>query len=425
MDTATPAGPITSPHPGSSSDAPGRRFGGRRRRGPAVTLAALAALAVSTVTAGCGGGSSGSGDGQAAGASGAAPRSGSAAVAVAVSVTADGCSASPASVPAGPVSFTVRNVDADDVSEIELSRAGDDDILASRENLMPGSTRTFSVRLAAGSYSLGCEGAKNEAGPLAVTGSAAAPTLSAAQQAIATSYHTYAVGQAGQLVTKTKVFTDAIRAGDMTAAMNAYGPAHLIYENIEFVGDHVDDGKLDMAIDARETAAQEGDGDQTEWTGFHRLEKMLWGDRSLTGAAPLATRLDTDIAAFRDLLGSHSFTPVELANGAAASIDETLEVHLPALEDHYSHTGLWDVAGKVESANQIFTLLRPTVEQADNGLAEQVQTELTGITGKLATLRTGDRYIDYSTVADPDRKALIATATRLDDALSKVPALVV
>ena len=34
-------------------------------------------------------------------------------------------------------------------------------------------------------------------------------------------------------------------------------------------------------------------------------------------------------------------------------IDEMLEVHLPALEDHYSHTGPWDVAGKIESANQI------------------------------------------------------------------------
>jgi len=60
------------------------------------------------------------------------------------------------------------------------------------------------------------------------------------------------------------------------------------------------------------------DGDQTEWTGFHRLEKMLWGEKSLTGAAPLAARLDTDVASFRDLLGSHAFTPVELANGAAA-----------------------------------------------------------------------------------------------------------
>lgn len=44
-------------------------------------------------------------------------------------------------------------------------------------NLKPGTSRTFSLRLPAGSYCLVCEGANNETGPLTVTGSAATPTV--------------------------------------------------------------------------------------------------------------------------------------------------------------------------------------------------------------------------------------------------------
>src|SRR5262249_58018009 len=32
--------------------------------------------------------------------------------------------------------------------------------------------------------------------------------------------------------------------------------------------------------------------DPAGWTGFHRLEKALWDDRSLVGMAPIADKLD-------------------------------------------------------------------------------------------------------------------------------------
>jgi iron uptake system component EfeO len=366
---------------------------------------------------------------------------------VAVTVTADGCAANPASVPSGPANFTVTNSNAAKVTEIELVKAGDDDILASRENLKPGGSRTFSYRLAAGSYSLTCEGAKNATGPLTVTGSATEPELTDAQKQPADTYRGYAMQQADKLVTTTKTFSTAVRSGDLAAAMNAYGPAHLIYEDIEFVGDHVDDGALDEAIDARQPGmaadddqpgtapgapddddngmAAPGAADPAGWTGFHRLEKMLWGDHTLTGAAPLADKLDSDVAKFRDVLSGHHYMPAELANGAAASLDESLQIHLPGTEDQLSHTGLWDVAGKVESAREIGTVLQPLIAQHDAALAGQVQQLTTTLIGQLTKLKAGDRYVDYTKVSDADRQALIATATQLDDALSKVPAVVV
>ena len=407
-----------------------------------LTGLALTALVASVAVSGCGSGgtSVGSATGassqpvvansqsaeasQPADANNGQPVGGGAAQAVAVTVTPAGCSAAPESVPAGPVNFTVKNVGAPKVTEIELAKAGDNDILASREDLKPGLTRTFSFPLAAGSYTLGCEGATKEAVPFTVTGSAAASMLSPAQQAVAASYKTYALTRADRLIATTKLFTNALRGGNIQAAMAAYGPAHMIYEDIEFVGDHLDDGKLDQAIDARQTAADE-EGGQENWTGFHRLEKMLFADHTLAGARPLANRLDTDVVALRRVVAAHSFQPAELANGAAASIDESLQVHLPALEDHYSHTGLWDVAGKLASAKELFSVLKPTVAQADPGVADQVQTALDRMTSQMDKLKKGGRYVDYSTVTPADRKALTTYATQLDDALSKVPALVV
>ena len=135
----------------------------RNRLWPAVLLTA-GTLAL----AGCGSsGSTGSSPASAsvsdAARAGGAPASGSAAPGqVTVTVTdADGCVATPNTVPAGQVTFVVNNVDAVGVTEVEL--VADQRIVGERENLAPGFDSTFSARLDGGSYEIYCPGRQHRA----------------------------------------------------------------------------------------------------------------------------------------------------------------------------------------------------------------------------------------------------------------------
>ena len=87
--------------------------------------------------------------------------------AVALVATKDGCAPAPATLPAGPMTFTIRNDNAPAVSEVELMKGSK--ILGEKENLIPGKTASFSLRLAAGTYTVYCPGATTDKATFVVT----------------------------------------------------------------------------------------------------------------------------------------------------------------------------------------------------------------------------------------------------------------
>lgn len=86
---------------------------------------------------------------------------------MALVATKAGCTPAPATLPAGPMTFTIRNDDAPAVSEVELMKGSK--ILGEKENLIPGKTASFSLRLGAGSYTVYCPGAKTDKATFVVT----------------------------------------------------------------------------------------------------------------------------------------------------------------------------------------------------------------------------------------------------------------
>ena len=64
---------------------------------------------------------------------------------VTINLTDDGCAPSPATVAAGPIDFQVKNTTAAKVSEAELLR--EDTIMGEKENLTPGLSGSFSLKL--------------------------------------------------------------------------------------------------------------------------------------------------------------------------------------------------------------------------------------------------------------------------------------
>ena len=338
---------------------------------------------------------------------------------VAVTMTDDGCTASPATSSAGPITFEVKNATASKVTEAELLR--EDTIMGEKENLTPGLSGTFSLNLPAGTYQLYCPNAKTEKTAFMVTGSAAAtstdPAVQAALKDATTGYQAYVAAEVDKLVPATKTFTDAVRAGDLAKAKVAFAPARYYYEEVEPVAESF--GDLDPDIDARD-----GDVDAAKWTGFHKLEKSIWSEKSLKGAAPLADKLDADVAKLKTLVATVTFQPAQLANGATELLNEVASSKITGEEDRYSHSDLSDFEANVTGAQKAFTLLQPALQKLDPTLSTTVQQQFTSVLDSIKPYKKGDTYVDYSTVTEDQRRALTQKVDALAEPLSQVAAKV-
>ena len=371
-------------------------------------VGAAALLSAVTLLAGCGG---------SAGSGAAAPSQPTTEVKIVLSDA--GCSPTPASVPAGPVKFSITNSGSAKVTEAEIQKDGK--ILGEKESLTPGLSGDFSLRLDGGTYSLYCPGGAKDTWTFTVTGGGAAPSSPAdTSLAVATQgYHDYIVSEVDQLVPTTKTFTDAVRAGDMAKAKAAFAPARLHYESVEPVAESF--GDLDPNIDARIDDVQ----NPAEWTGFHRIEKALWVDNSLAGMAPMADKLDADVNTLKTKVAAETYQSAQLANGAGELLNEVSTKKVTGEEDRYSHTDLWDFQANIDGARKCFELLKPALAAKNPDLAQQLEARFTDVVSGLSQYKKGDGYVDYSTVPQDQRRKLADAVNALAEPLSKVAGQVV
>ena len=383
-----------------------------RTRGGSVA-AVLVAVAASALVAGCGGASK----------HGAAAGSGPAQT-LKVSLTDAGCAPAKLEAKTGSLSFEVSNGGTSKVSELELKNA-DGIILGERENVVGGISSSFTLDLEPGTYTLNCpNGDTEDNGTLVVTGEAK-PTgtnVAAAQLSKATAgYQAYVVAQTAKLTAGTSRFVAALKAGDLQSAKDLFGPTRLDYEAIEPVAESF--GNLDPEIDARVNDVDPG----TPWTGFHRIEQILWVKGTTDGTAALGTKLLADVKTLQARAKTLTFQPAQLANGAVELLNEVAGSKITGEEDRYSHTDLSDFQGNLDGARTAFVLLRPAlVQRGDATLART-------ITARFATVQKGlDRYkrstalgfATYVELTASDRRAFAQQIDALAEPLSTVAAKV-
>ncbi|WP_255649777.1 iron uptake system protein EfeO [Frankia sp. ArI3] len=389
-------------------------MGAHVRRAP-VAYSAIAVV-IATGAVACGGSDSGSsgGSGAAAGAK----------QTVNVTITSKACTPDVSTIPSGPTIFKVVNKGADAVTEAEL--VDGDTIIGEKENITPGLSGTFSLNVKAGKYQLYCPGADTEKVDFTVTqaaGSAPAATHSAevttALTTATTGYATYVRQQVADLVTSTGALVTAVKAGDLDRAATLYAAPRLAYERIEPVAESF--GDLDPAIDARIDDAP----DAASWTGFHRLEKAIFADRSLAGTGPIADKLNTDVGKLNTLVAKTTFQPAQIANGATTLLDEVGKTKITGEEERYSKLDLVDIQGNVEGANKAFTLLEPALKSLDPKLASTVRTRFTAMDKALAPYKEGTGYVSYDKVTQDQRRGLSQAVDALAEPLSQVAGVVV
>ena len=248
----------------------------------------------------------------------------------------------------------------------------------------------------------GCSGNKSSeetssASATTTSSSAAAAEPNPLADQAAEEYKTYAMGQIDDLVVKVKALTDAVRANDLQAAQAAYEPSRVPWERIEPLAGLVEeiDGLVDSRVDDFENV------DDPKFTGWHRLEYLLFEKNTTEGGAPFADQLDKDIATLKQEFPSVEVKPIDVASGAADLIEEVSEGKITGEEDRYSKTDLWDFDGNLQGSQAAVDKLKPALEQADPELLAKIDTGFKDIYATLQPLRKGDGWVLYCTENDP------------------------
>ncbi|WP_310964447.1 iron uptake system protein EfeO [Nocardioides terrisoli] len=385
---------------------------------PATTHAVgtgLLAFALLPVLAGCGSGDP---------ARTADPSGGSAHHATVTITSAHGCSLDRTTLGAGGITFSVKNVDATAVSEVELLSG--QRIVGEKENLPPGFGGTFSVNADAGNYTLYCPGATPERQAVTVTGTAATTDESTATllRKATRGYSTYVSTQVGYLLQGVRKLDRALHGGNLRAAQVAYAQARPFYEKIEPVAESFTVGRnnLDADIDARAN-----DVPASRFMGFHRIEKGLFADKSLDGLAPFGDGLVRNVKKLQKLTAGLRYQPTELANGAQELLDEVAATKVTGEEERYSHIDLLDVANNVEGAEQAFAQLTPVMKEVDGDLTEQIEHRFAALDKLVESYRDANEpsgYRLYTTLDPSDKRQLAAAVKAVQEPLSRVAATV-
>ncbi|MEH7613344.1 iron uptake system protein EfeO [Gottfriedia acidiceleris] len=226
-------------------------------------------------------------------------------------------------------------------------------------------------------------------------------------------YRDFVVSQTEEFVSNTQKFVDAINAGNMAEAKRLYPISRSYYERIEPVAESF--GDLDPKIDARE-----GDVPANEWTGFHKIEQVLWVQNTTKGLEKYTVQLMKDANYLRAKVETAEIDPVLFVTGPVELLNEVSSSKVTGEEERYSHTDLADFAANVEGSDKIVQLLSEKLKAKDADLASTIETRFNDLMTTLNTYKKGDQYVDYKQLKEDEVKKLAQQVDALAEPISQV-----
>ena len=332
------------------------------------------------------------------------------------------CEVSPTRAATGALVFTVTNTGATVTEFVLYDSTGR--VIGAVDGIDPGRTGELAVAVpSGGAYTTACrpgQAGDGIRGPFTVTGSGA-PTFDteAALAAATVRYQRYLASQADALVRGTREFADAVRAGDVGRARTLYPVVRAPYERVEPLVRPLDG--LAVRIDGQEDDERDPGA---AWSGFHRLERDLWGDGLRPDSARVADRLVTDVETLRTRILALQPGPAEVGTTAKELLDQITISKISGAEDPYSRTDLADLAANVEGSRDAVAVLRPVIDQKDAPLGTLLDQRFAALEGLLAGYRTGTGYRSSATLTDTDRKKIIDAVDAVGEPVSTVGGVV-
>lgn len=248
-------------------------------------------------------------------------------------------------------------------------------------------------------------------------------TLSSAEQKsldkATADYKSFVQGQIDQLLIDTEKFAGVLKEGKLDEAKKMYPLIRMSYERSEPIAESF--GESDVKIDFR--LADYLDENKTEegWSGFHRIEKIMWEQNTTVGTESYADQLVNDIKELKAKVATVKVTPDIMLTGAVDLLNEVATSKITGEEEIYSHTDLYDFRANIEGAEKIFELFKPLIEAKDKKLVSSLEKEFKNVNSLLDKHMTdAQHYKLYTDLSKEDTKELAEAVTKLGEPLSQM-----
>ena len=228
-------------------------------------------------------------------------------------------------------------------------------------------------------------------------------------------YKTWVTGQIDLLLADTEKFVALLKAGKLEEAKALYPKARMYYERSEPIAESF--GDLDPRIDNREADLEKDE----VWSGFHRIEKILWTQQTTQGTEKLGDQLLADIKELRAKLPTAEVTGELMVQGSVDLLNEVSTSKITGEEEIFSHTDLYDFKANIEGAEKIFEILKPVIQTKNPALVTELTHKFAAVDALLAKHQVGSNdYKLYTELTADDTKALAEAVNKLGEPLAQM-----
>ena len=232
-------------------------------------------------------------------------------------------------------------------------------------------------------------------------------------------YKAFVEKEIDKLLLDTEKFAETLKKGDLEGAKAQYPLIRMAYERSEPIAESF--GESDINIDFRLVDFKEEFNKEEGWRGFHRIEKILWENKTTKGTEQYADQLVKDIKELRAKISTVEVTPDMMITGAVDLLNEVSTSKITGEEEIYSHTDLYDFKANIEGAEKIFEIFKNKLETVDKSLVETLNKEFAAVNELLDKYKIDDKnYKLYTELTKEDTKALAEAVTKLGEPLSQI-----
>ena len=232
-------------------------------------------------------------------------------------------------------------------------------------------------------------------------------------------YKDFVEMQIDQLLNDTEGFRATLKEGNLEEAKKQYPLIRMAYERSEPIAETF--GESDVKIDYRLVDYVDENKSEDGWSGFHRIERILWENNTTDGTDKYADQLVNDIKELKAKIATVEVTPDIMLTGAVDLLNEVATQKITGEEEVFSHTDLYDFRANIEGAEKIFSLFKPLIEKKDAKLVKTLEAEFKHVNALLDKYMTDDsNYKSYTDLTKDDTKELAEAVTKLGEPLSQM-----
>jgi iron uptake system component EfeO len=316
------------------------------------------------------------------------------------------------------------------VADVYLANAKTGQVYEEIEGLAPGSTVRIAPTLGSGSYQFQCFSSESdpELGPVVHVTSTATkadatpgvvPVTFADLVPISKAYQRWIESRLPTLLAEVRALRATVSSGSAAEAEAAWLKAHLTYETLGAAYDAF--GELNDQINGF-PAGSESWREDTELTGFHLVEGLLWSGAPTAEVTAAVAQLEGFVEELITQFKTTEIEPFELPLRSHEIIENAIQFELTGQTDAGSHTNLATVHANIQGARKALSFVAPLLRSRYAELPA-AESALVASEKFIGGFDRGGRWAPLESLSTMQRQRVNASLEGLVELLAPVAAI--